>query len=304
MTARVEINGIELAVAEHGPADGPVVVLLHGFPELGYSWRHQVGPLATAGYRVLVPDLRGYGDSDAPEDAAQYAIDVLAGDVLGLLDHAGAERGAVIGHDWGADVAWKTAWLHPERVRAVAGLSVPFVPRAPAPPLALMREHLGEDFYMVWFQQPVAEQALARDVRRTLATSRVWDAAWAADSDEPVATPPFLTEDELDVYVRAFTRTGFHGGLNYYRNLDRNWERTADVAERKITAPALFLTGERDPVRRFMPAVVMDGWVTDLRVDAVIEGAGHWVQQQAPDQVNELLLAWLADVHDATLPGG
>jgi pimeloyl-ACP methyl ester carboxylesterase len=299
MTARVEINGIELAVAEHGPADGPVVVLLHGFPELGFSWRHQVEPLAAAGYRVLVPDMRGFGDSDAPDDAEQYAVDVLAADVLGLLDHACAPRGTVVGHDWGADVAWKTAWLHPERVLAVAGLSVPFAPRAPAPPLELMRKHLGEDFYMVWFQQPgVAEEALARDVRRTLATSRVWDAAWAADGDDQPPTPPFMTDDELDVYVRTFTRTGFHGGLNYYRNLDRNWERTAHVAERKITSPALFLTGERDPVRRFMPAAVMDGWVTDLRVDAVIDDAGHWVQQQAPDQVNELLLAWLADVHD------
>ena len=299
MTARVAINGIELAVAEHGPDDGPVVVLLHGFPELGFSWRHQVAPLAAAGYRVLVPDMRGFGDSDAPDDTEQYAVDVLAGDVLGLLDHAGAQRGTVIGHDWGADVAWKTAWLHPERVLAVAGLSVPFAPRAPAPPLGLMRKHLGEDFYMVWFQQPgVAEQALARDVRRTLSTSRVWDATWAADTDEQTQTPPFMTDGELDFYVRTFARTGFHGGLNYYRNLDRNWERTAHVAERKITAPALFLTGERDPVRRFMPAAVMEGWVTDLRVDAVIEGAGHWVQQQAPDQVNALLLGWLSDVHD------
>jgi pimeloyl-ACP methyl ester carboxylesterase len=299
VTTRVEINGIELAVAEHGPADGPVVVLLHGFPELGYSWRHQVEPLAAAGYRVLVPDMRGFGDSDAPDDAAQYAVDVLAADVLGLLDRAGAQRGTVIGHDWGADVAWKTAWLHPERVLAVAGLSVPFAPRAPAPPLGLMRKHLGEDFYMVWFQQPgVAELVLAHDVRRTLATSRVWDAAWAADPDDQPPTPPFMTDDELDVYVQTFTRTGFHGGLNYYRNLDRNWERTAHVAERKITAPALFLTGERDPVRRFMPAAVMDGWVTDLRANAVIDGAGHWVQQESPDQVNELLLAWLSDVHE------
>jgi pimeloyl-ACP methyl ester carboxylesterase len=297
MTARVAVNGIELALAEHGPPGGPVVVLLHGFPELGFSWRHQVGPLAAAGYRVLVPDMRGFGDSDAPDDAEQYAVDVLAADVLGLLDDAGARRGTLIGHDWGADVAWKTAWLHPERVQAVAGLSVPFTPRAPAPPLALLRKRLGDDFYMVWFQQPgVAEQALARDVRRTLTTSRVWDAAWA-DADDQPQTPPFMTADELDVYVRTFTRTGFHGGLNYYRNFDRNWERTADVAERKITAPALFLTGERDPVRRFMPAARMEGWVTDLRVDAVIEGAGHWVQQQAPDQVNELLLGWLADVH-------
>jgi len=290
----VYVNGIELAVAEHGPADGPVVVLLHGFPELGFSWRHQVEPLAAAGYRVLVPDLRGFGGSDAPEAVEEYAIDVLARDVLGLLDYAGAEQGTLIGHDWGADLAWKTAWLYPERVRAVAGLSVPFAPRAPAPPLGLMRKHLGEDFYIVWFQEPgVAEAALERDVRRTLATARVWDAAWAEDRDAPAPTPAFLTEAELQVYVDAFTQSGFRGGLNYYRNIDRNWERTAAVAERRITQPALFLTGERDPVRGFMPAAVMDGWVTDLRVNEVIPDAGHWLQQQTPEPVNAHLLAWL-----------
>jgi pimeloyl-ACP methyl ester carboxylesterase len=297
---RVPINGIELAVAEHGAADGPVVILLHGFPELGYSWRHQVQPLAAAGYHLLVPDLRGFGDSDAPEAIEEYAIDVLARDVLGLLDHAGASQGTVIGHDWGADVAWKTAWLHPGRIRAVGGLSVPFAPRAPAPPLGIMRAHLGEDFYMVWFQEPgVAEAALERDVRRTLAASKVWDAAWARDLDDPPRTPVFLTEDELQVYVDAYQRTGFRGGLNYYRNLDRNWERTASVAERRITQPALFLTGERDPVRRFMPAAAMDGWVTDLRVNEVIPVAGHWLQQHAPDAVNERLLEWLGQVHAA-----
>jgi pimeloyl-ACP methyl ester carboxylesterase len=290
----VQINGIRLAVAEHGPPDGPVVVLLHGFPELGFSWRHQIEPLAAAGYRLLVPDLRGFGASEAPESVQDYAIDVLARDVLGLLDSAGAEQGTVIGHDWGADLAWKTAWLHPERIRAVGGLSVPFAPRAPAPPLEIMSKHFGADFYIVWFQQPgVAEAALERDVRRTIATSRVWDAAWAAEPDADPATPSFLTEAELQVYVDAYTETGFRGGLNYYRNIDLNWERTAAVAERRITQPALFLTGERDPVRRFMPAAVMDGWVTDLRVNEVIPGAGHWLQQQAPEAVNEQLLGWL-----------
>jgi len=294
----VRVNGIHLAVAEHGPVDGPVVVLLHGFPELAFSWRHQVEPLAAAGYRLLVPDLRGFGDSDAPDAVEEYAIDVLARDVLGLLDHVDAEQGTVIGHDWGADLAWKTAWLHPERVRAVGGLSVPFAPRAPAPPLGLMREHFGVDFYMVWFQEPgVAEAALERDVRRTLATTRVWDAAWAEDRAEEPRTPPFLTDAELQVYVDAFTRTGFRGGLNYYRNLDRNWERTAHATTWSIAQPALFLTGERDPVRRFMPAAVMDGWVTDLRVNEVIPGAGHWLQQQAPERVTDHLLHWLDSVH-------
>jgi pimeloyl-ACP methyl ester carboxylesterase len=291
---RVATNGIELHVGEAGPADGPLVVLLHGFPELGLSWRHQVGPLAGAGLRVLVPDLRGYGRSDAPEPVEAYAIDVLARDVLGLLDDAGAEQALLVGHDWGADLAWKTAWLHPDRVSAVAGLSVPFIPRAPAPPIGLMREHLGEGFYIVWMQEPgVAEAALERDVRRTLATTRVWDAAWAAEEGDEPPTPAFLSEDELAQYVAAYERTGFRGGLSWYRNLDRNWERTAHVAERRITQPALFLTGERDPVRRFMPAEAMDGWVTDLRAHVVVPGAGHWVQQQAPEAVTSALLEFV-----------
>ena len=299
-TARVVRDGVALAVTEHGPPDGPVVVLLHGFPELGYSWRHQVGPLAAAGYRVLVPDLRGFGASDAPAAVEAYAIDELAADAVALLDHAGVELGTVVGHDWGADVAWKTAWMHPDRVRAVAGLSVPFVPRAPAPPLGIMRKHLGEDFYMVWFQEPgVAEAALERDVRRSLATPRVWDAAWATERDDVPRTPPFMTDAELGVYVDAFTRTGFTGGLNIYRNLDRSWERTAPWDRRRIEQPALYLTGERDPVRSFMPAAAMDGWVTDLRRSIVIPGAGHWVTQEAPDAVNAALLDWLSEVAPA-----
>jgi len=282
-----------------GAAGDPVLILLHGFPELGYSWRHQIGPLAQAGYRVVVPDLRGFGRSDVPQDVASYAIDVLSRDVLTLLEEAGAERGVVIGHDWGADVAWKTAWMHPQRIEAVAGLSVPFVPRAPAPPLQIMRENLGQDFYIVWFQEPgVAEPVLSRDVRRTLTTPRVWDPAWAQDTQESPPTPKFMTDQELAVYVEAFERTGFAGGLAYYRNIDRNWELTAALDESRIGQPALFLTGERDPVRQFMPAEAMDGRVTDLRDSVVVPGAGHWVNQEAPDAVNQALLRWLGEVKE------
>lgn len=292
----VDVNGLRLWVHRDGPPDGPLVVLLHGFPELGYSWRHQIPALAAAGHRVLAPDLRGYGRSDAPEDVRAYAIDALIGDVIALLDHAGRDSAAVIGHDWGADIAWKTAWMHPERVRAVAGLSVPFAPPAPAPPLSLMRRGLGEDFYMAWFQEPgVAEAALQKDVRRTLATTAVWDAAWALDGADDPPTPRFMTEAELAVYVEAFERTGFRGGLSYYRNIDRNWELLAPLAGRRITAPALFLTGERDPVRRFMSADAMPGWVTDLRL-VTVPSAGHWVTQEAPAAVNAALLEFLAEV--------
>lgn len=290
-------GGVRLATVDVGPGDGPVVVLVHGFPELAFSWRHQLGPLAGAGYRVLAADLRGTGGSDRPEAIEASAITELAADVVALIDHAGAERAVVVGHDWGADTAWKTAWMHPERVAAVAGLSVPFIPRAPAPPAGIMREHLGEGFYIVWFQEPgVAEAALERDVRRTLATTRVWDPAWAADTDEDPPTPPFMTDEELGVYVDAYERTGFAGGLALYRNLDRNWELTAPYDDRRIEQPALFLTGERDPVHKFMPAAAMDGWVTDLRASVVVPGAGHWVNQEAPDAVNAALLDWLGEV--------
>jgi pimeloyl-ACP methyl ester carboxylesterase len=288
-------NGIELHAVEEG--EGPLVVLCHGFPELAYSWRHQVPVLARAGYHVLAPDMRGYGRSSAPAEVEAYDVVTLCGDMCGVLDALGEERAIFVGHDWGANVAWQLAVLHPERVSAVAGLSVPFVPRAPAAPIPIMRRHLGEDFYIVWLQQPgVADAALAADVRRTLTTSRQWTAQWAEEDGPARKRPPWLSESELEVYVEAFERTGFTGGLNWYRNIDRNWELTEAVAERRVQAPAMFLTGELDPVRRFMPAEAMTGWVLDMRSEVVVPGAGHWVQQQAPEEVNAALLDFLAEL--------
>jgi pimeloyl-ACP methyl ester carboxylesterase len=289
---RIAANGIELSVHEEGA--GPLVVLCHGFPELAYSWRRQVPALSAAGFRVAAPDMRGFGRSSAPHDVEAYDVVSLCADLCGLLDALEEESAIFVGHDWGASLAWQLAVMHPERVRAVAGLSVPFVPRAPAPPIPIMRRHLGEDFYIVWFQQPgVADTALARDVRRTLTTHRQWTARWADEDGPPPERPPWLSERELDVYVEAFERTGFTGGLNWYRNIDRNWELTEAFAERRVEQPALFLTGERDPVRRFMPAEAMRGWVTDLRRAVVVPGAGHWVQQEEPEAVNAALLEFL-----------
>jgi pimeloyl-ACP methyl ester carboxylesterase len=286
-------EGIELSVLEEG--EGPLVVLCHGFPELGYSWREQIPALAGAGYRVLVPDMPGFGESAAPDEIEAYDLASLGADMCGLLDAYGAQDAIFVGHDWGGSLVWSLAWMHPERVRAVAGLSVPFVPRAPAAPIPIMRRHLGEDFYIVWFQQPgVADEALARDVRRTMTTSRQWTAQWAEEEGANPKRPEWMSEADLQVYVDAFERTGFTGGLNWYRNIDRNWELTAPFAERRIEQPAMFLTGELDPVRRFMPAEAMDGWVTDLRKTVVVPDAGHWVQQQAPATVNAELLDFLA----------
>jgi pimeloyl-ACP methyl ester carboxylesterase len=279
---------VRLNVVEQG--DGNPVVLLHGFPELAHSWRHQIGALAAAGYRVLAPDMRGYGQSDAPPETEAYDILELCGDVERLLDDAGAERAAIAGHDWGATVAWHFALIHPERTACVAGLSVPLVPNPPAPPLTIMREHFGEDFYIVWFQEPgVAEGALERDVRRTLLTPAVWDPAWARRDDDEPRVPSFMTDKDVDVYVRAFERTGFRGGLNWYRNIDRNWELTRQYDDRKVELPALFIAGARDPAIKWMPPEVMQGRVTDLRVE-LVDGAGHWIQQERPDEVNRALL--------------
>jgi epoxide hydrolase A/B len=286
-------DGIELSVIEAG--EGPLVVLCHGFPELAFSWRHQIPALSAAGYRVLAPDMRGYGNSSAPAAIEDYDVIALCGDMCGLLDAAGEQSATFVGHDWGANVTWWMAAIHPERVNAVAGLSVPFVPRAPAAPIPIMRSHLGEDFYIVWFQQPgVADEALGSDVRRTLTTSRQWTSQWAEQEGAESKRADWLTEPELQVYVDAFERTGFTGGLNWYRNIDRNWELTAPYGERRIEQPSMFLTGELDPVRSFMPAEAMSGWVTDLRAEIVVPGAGHWVQQQAPEIVNAALLDFLA----------
>jgi pimeloyl-ACP methyl ester carboxylesterase len=291
----LRLNGIELHVVEEG--SGPLVVLCHGFPELAFSWRHQIPALAREGYRVVAPDMRGFGESSRPVDVEAYDVVSLCGDMIALLDALGEESAIFVGHDWGASLVWSLAVLEPNRVRAVAGLSVPFVPRPPAAPIPIMRRHLGEDFYIVWFQEPeLADEALARDVRRTLTASRQWTAAWAQEVASVPKLAPWLSEGELAVYVGAFERTGFTGGLNWYRNIDRNWELTASVADRHVVQPAFFLTGELDPVRRFMPAAAMQGWVQELRAEIVVPGAGHWVQQQAPDAVNAALLEFLASL--------
>jgi pimeloyl-ACP methyl ester carboxylesterase len=289
----VDADGVRLHVAEAG--GGPPVILAHGFPELWYSWRHQLPAIADAGYRAVALDMRGFGDSSAPAEVGAYDAESISGDLLAVLDDLGEERAVFVGHDWGAAVVWHLARAHPDRVAAVAGMSVPFIPPARAAPLETMRSMLGEDFYVLWFQRPDTGQALSRDVRRTLLTRRVWNARWA-DEQEQVERPRWMTEDDERVYVEAFERTGFDGGLNYYRNIDRNWELAKALGDRRIEPPALFLTGERDPVRQWAPAERMEEWTSDLRESIVVPGAGHWVQQEAPDAVNEALLRFLGSL--------
>jgi pimeloyl-ACP methyl ester carboxylesterase len=309
-TARViEANGIRLSVTEAG--EGPAVVLCHGFPELAYSWRHQLPALAAAGFRAIAPDQRGYGGSARPEAVEAYDIHHLTGDLVGLLDALGLERAVFVGHDWGGIVVWMMALLHPGRTAGVVGVNTPYLPRPPAPPVTLFRARWGEHYYVVHFQRPgEAEAAFARDVRRVFtqlmrAAVPLADAAasWRAPEGrirtmvEFVEGPeapgrPLLTGNELGVYVDAFTRAGFAGGVNWYRNLDRNWETTPQLDGARIDVPSLMVTAELDPVLRPAMAEPMRALVSDLEV-VTIPGCGHWTQQEKPAELNRILIDWL-----------
>jgi len=305
----VMANGIRMRIAQAGA--GPLVLLLHGFPESWYSWRHQIPALAAAGFRVVAPDQRGYGATEAPTAVESYDILHLVDDAVGLLDDLGEEQAVVVGHDWGAPVAWHCALLHPQRFRAVAALSVPYVGRSPLPPLNMFRAMAGENFfYILYFQQPgVAEDELEADVR---ATMRRFLYAASGDVTEPLdfwrkpktakfldglpdprTLPPWLTEADLDYFTSEFRRAGFRGGLNWYRNIDRNWQLTAGLVEAKITQPALFIAGERDGVLAMIPVDAMPPLVPDLRRLVMLPGCGHWTQQERPGEVNAALIEFL-----------
>ena len=309
----VAVNGVELHVLEAGV--GFPVILAHGFPELAYSWRHQIPALAANGYHVLAPDQRGYGRSSRPHPIEAYDITQLTGDLLALLDSTGQERAVFVGHDWGAAVVWNLAVMAPERVAGVVGMSVPYLPRSPMRPTALLRElFAGSFFYILYFQEPgVADRELSADaattMRRMLAglprtESELANTTAAADDGrgfveripEPDGLPDWLTQPELDHYIAEFSRTGFTGGLNWYRNLDRNWELTAHLAGAKVTVPSLFIGGRLDPVLLMSPPSGMDGWLEDHRGSVLVDGAGHWVQQEKPAEVNAALLRFLAEI--------
>jgi len=311
---RVATNGVELFVTEAGPADGFPVVLSHGFPELGYSWRHQVPALAEAGYRVICPDQRGYGRSARPDAIEDYDIHHLSGDLIGLLDEAGHERAVFVGHDWGAMVVNGVAGLHTERCAAVMTMSVPLLPRGPMSPIELFQMAFGESFfYMLYFQEPgVADADLGRDPADTM-TRMLAGLTVPKDADlgasglsapdgtgfvdrlpRPDGLPGWLSQEELDHYIESFTRTGFTGGINWYRNLHRNWETTPELEGRQLAVPSAFLTGALDPVNLMSPAAVMEIYVTDHRFTTYVDGAGHWVQQEKPAEVNAALLDFLA----------
>jgi pimeloyl-ACP methyl ester carboxylesterase len=313
----IRTNGLEVHVAEAG--QGPLVVLCHGWPECWYSWRHQLPALAQAGYRAVAPDQRGYGRTGRPEPIEAYDIFQLVGDIVGLVAALGEEQAVVVGHDWGSIVASHCALLRPDIFRAVALLSVPYFQRSASgrPPTDVMRFMAGEShFYQLYFQEPgLAEAELEADVRQTMLSvlygvsgDALPEKRWRLMFDRsetlldtlsaPESLPGWLTEEDLDVFTAAFERSGFRGGLNWYRNIDRNWELTSFLTGAKVQQPALFVAGNADPVIKLYGRAIesLEKTMPRLHGKVMLEGAGHWLQQERPGRVNELLLAFLDGV--------
>ena len=319
----IESNGIRLNIAEQG--EGPPVLLCHGFPESWYSWRHQIAALAAAGFHAIAPDMRGYGKSDRPDAIDQYTIFHLVGDLVGLLDALEVPTAVIVGHDWGAGIAWQAARLRPDRFRAVAALSVPFRPRGPVRPTSVMPRTADAQFYQLYFQEPgVAEAELERDPRATVrnmlygasgegaAAIRAAAASSGASLDigmvprsggmlrgpgAPETLPAWLSEADIDFYAGEFKRSGFRGPLNYYRNTDRNWELMAAFAGVPVTVPALYVAGDRDMVVSFPGTAELlanlKQFVPALRNIQMLPGCGHWTQQERPGEVNAAIIDFI-----------
>ena len=314
----IETNGIRVHCVEHGT--GPLVVLCHGFPESWYSWRHQLQALGEAGFHAVAPDMRGYGQTDRPRDIDQYTLLHLTGDMVGLLDAFGVDTAVIAGHDWGASVAWLAALLRPDRFRGVIGLSVPYRPRGEVRPTTVMPQTEDAVFYQLYFQTPgVAEAEFERDIRSTIRAALYWgsgdamgnlegsmaglrfmvprNGAWLANRPNPASLPTWLSETDVDFYVREFTRTGFAGGLNWYRNIDRNWELLRPLAGAQVRVPALYIAGDRDVVVSFpgMDQLIpnLSAFVPQLRGTIMLPGCGHWTQQERAQEVNATMIEFL-----------
>jgi pimeloyl-ACP methyl ester carboxylesterase len=316
---QIPAHGINLHVATSGPVDGTPVVLCHGFPELWYSWRHQLAALGEAGYRTLAPDFRGYGGSSHPKgDVADYGSDKLTADLCGLLDHYGYHQAAFCGHDWGAMVVWEMGKLHPDRASSIYNLSVPFT-QSPARPTEIFEAIFADKFFYMLYFQPVglAEAELESDpytFLRNMLYSAGGEGMKAGLSfpdfpregtgfletltPAPEQLPAWLTEKDINVYAEAFAKGGFFGPLGFYRNIDANWERGRDIPASTLAMPTGFLTGSLDPVNTMMPgaAEAMDATLPDFRGVTTVDGAGHWVQQERPAETNAALLTFLASL--------
>ena len=310
----VKTNGIKMHIAEQG--QGPLVLLCHGFPECWYSWRHQLPALAEAGFHAVAPDQRGYGQTDRPEPIMAYHILQLTSDIVGLVHGLGEERAVIVGHDWGAPVSWHCALLRPDIFHAVALLSVPYRRRSweDIRPTEVMKWIAGDqEFYQLYFQEPgEAEAELEADVRTTMLKvlysgsgdpppEQRWrpffpkSGKFLGTSSLPATLPLWLTEHDIDVFTGEFERTGFRGGLNWYRNIDRMWELTPFLSGARLRQPTLFVAGEVDAVITMYRGAfdALEETVPNLRQKVLLPGAGHWIQQERPFEVNQLLIEFL-----------
>jgi pimeloyl-ACP methyl ester carboxylesterase len=313
----VQANGIHMRYAEAG--SGPLVLFCHGWPESWYSWRHQLEAVSAAGFRCVAPDMRGYGGTEAPEPIESYSLHHLVGDmaelVKALSDKNGGETKAVIvGHDWGAPVAWHAALWRPDLFTAVCGMSVPYTPPGYVDILTALAKLGITDFYLQYFQKPgVAEAELQRDIKGALRRlyftasgdldddkkgfGRLPNGTLLGNTADPPALPKWLSEADLDYYAGEFARAGFRGGLNWYRNLRRNWELGAPWRGQPIRVPSLFIAGAKDGVLRFPAAQAqLDAFpktLPGLRGSHILPGGGHWIQQERPDEVNRVLIEFL-----------
>jgi epoxide hydrolase A/B len=314
----IEANGIRIHLAEQG--SGPLVLLCHGFPESWYSWRHQLAALADAGFHAVAPDMRGYGSTDRPAEIERYTLFHLVGDMVGILDALGEKTAVIAGHDWGAPVAWHCALMRPDRFRAVVGLSVPYRPRGGVMPTTVMAQNAEASFYQLYFQNPgVAETELEKDPRvslRKILYSGSGDVprrnpggsggpvgmvprngGFLTRMPDPETLPPWLSAADVDFYVKQFEHSGFRGGLNWYRNIDRNWELLAPYAGASVTVPALYMAGDLDLVVSFprMKEVIADlaRYIPQLRGTIMLPGCGHWTQQERAAEVNKAMIDFL-----------
>lgn len=314
----IRTDELDMKILQAG--EGPLVLLVHGFPDLAIAWQHQIKALSEAGYHVVAPFMRGYGETGGPPGMSSYSIYSLVGDLVALVEALGYRQAAIIGHDWGSAVAWQAALLRPDMFHGVMGMAVPFQPRRrQGPPTAVMRylaEKLGEDqLYLEAFAAPDAHLPMDADPATALrkmfwafdgATHVVYQANGRIPAgrnfidiipDEAVL-PPWMEQSHFDAYVEAFTRSGFERPVHWYRMIDSNWARTRWLQGRKISVPSAFLVGEYDPVRSYAGQFEKElgDWLTDFRGMTVIPGAGHWVQQEVPQAVNEAILGFLWDL--------
>jgi pimeloyl-ACP methyl ester carboxylesterase len=305
-----QTNGIRMHYVEQG--SGPLVLLCHGFPESWYSWRHQIPALAEAGFHAVAPDMRGYGQTDRPEPVEAYDIFQLTGDLVGLVNALGEKSAVIVGHDWGALITPYAALFRPDIFRAVGLLSVPYVPRGPISPSEWEQQtYPGKIFYQAIFRSPGAEQIFESNVRGTIRGGLYAASGNAAPNDRwnpvidpqspqappqpPAELPPWLTDKDIDFFTAEFERSGFKGGLNYYRNMDRNWALTPFLEGAKLRQPTLFIAGDKDGVVDFLGNEIdaMKENVPNLRKKVILPGIGHWTQQENPAEVNRLLIEFL-----------